>query len=189
MDWQTLRNQFMRQIGGDPPGANLEDELIQAYTNHPDVVERSIEKIALAHQAGKIRSPWGALKHEVAKAVDGARNPTHERGSTRERAIQRAEQRVRNEFVHYDRWSEVEDELFGERGTLREHRTPELYERMETLWTQLRPLGELVEHEAEERSRIRRERLAEIAKTNRPPAETKPGNLEIRDAIQVETPT
>ena len=70
MDWQTLRNQFMRDIGGDPPGSQLEDELIRAYTDHPDVVERSMEKIGLAHTAGKIRSPWGALKTEVAKAAN-----------------------------------------------------------------------------------------------------------------------
>lgn len=153
MDWQTLRNQFMRAIGGDPPGSALEDELIQAYTDHPAVVERSIEKITLAHAAGKIRSPWGALKTEVAKAVDAARNPTHDKGSSKQKAIARAEQRTRNELLHYDRWDEVEDELFGDRGTLRDHDTPALRDRMNTLWTELRPAGQLVEAEAEERGR------------------------------------
>jgi len=148
MDWQTLRNQFMRTIGGDPPGARLEDELIQAYTEQPDVVERSTEKIALAFKAGKIRSPWGALKTEVAKATEAARNPHHDKGSSRNAAIQRAEQRIRNELLHYDRLDEVLDELFGERGTLREHRHPELEQRMTDLWQDLRPVGEQVEAEA-----------------------------------------
>ena len=148
MDWQTLRNQFMRTIGGDPPGAKLEDQLIQAYTEHPDVVERSLEKIALGHKAGKIRSPWGALKAEVAKATDAARNPHHDKGSSRTKTVARAEQRIRNELLHYDRWAEVADELFGARGTVREHDTPTLRERLETLWNDLRPAGELVEAEA-----------------------------------------
>ena len=151
MDWQTLRNQFMRTIGGDPPGARLEDELIQAYTEHPDVVERSTEKIALAFKAGKIRSPWGALKTEVAKATEAARNPHHDRGASREKAIGRAEQRIRNELLHYDRLEEVLDELFGPRGTLKDHDNPQLRERMQQLWTDLRPVGELVEHEAIQR--------------------------------------
>ena len=164
MDWQTLRNQFMRTIGGDPPGAQLEDELIQAYANHPDVVERSMEKIGLAHAAGKIRSPWGALKHEVAKAVDAARNPTHDKSSSRTKAIARAEQRIRNELLHYDRLDEAMDELFGERGMLREHDTPALRERMTKLWTELRPAGQLVEAEAEERGRRYTEQRAELTK-------------------------
>jgi len=185
MDWQTIRNQFMRQIGGDPPGSQLEDELIQAYTQNPDVVERSFEKIALAHAAGKIRSPWGALKTEVAKALDAARNPSHDKGSSRTKAIQRAEQRTRNELVHYDRWDEAEDELFGERGTLRDHDTAALRERMHKLWDDLRPLGELIEHEAIERGLRNQQHRARLAA--KPQPEPDAGNLEIRDGIPVTT--
>jgi hypothetical protein len=151
MDWQTLRNQFMRDIGGDPPGAQLEDELIAAYHDHPEAVERSIEKITLAHKAGKIRSPWGALKTEVAKALDAARNPTHNTGASRNKAIARAEQWLRTAGLHYDRETEIHDELFGDRGILRDHHTPQVEERLTALWRELRPLGEQVEREAEER--------------------------------------
>jgi hypothetical protein len=185
MDWQTLRNQFMRAIGGDPPGSQLEDELIAAYTDHPTVVERSIEKITLAYQAGKIRSPWGALKAEVAKAVDAARNPTHDKGSSKQKAIARAEQRTRNELLHYDRWEEAEDELFGDRGTLRDHDNPTLRQRMETLWTELRPAGELVEAEAEERARRYVEQRAALAAARKhEPAKTP--SVEVKDGVQVE---
>ena len=151
MDWQTLRNQFMRTIGGDPPGAQLEDELIAAYTDHPDAVTRSFEKITLAYKAGKIRSPWGALKTETAKATEAARNPHHDKGSSKTKAVQRAEQRIRNELLHYDRLEEAIDELFGHRGTLREHDNPELRERMSDLWADVRPAGQLVEREQIER--------------------------------------
>lgn len=151
MDWQTLRNQFMRTIGGDPPGARLEDELIAAYREHPDAVERSFEKIALGFKAGKIRSPWGALKAEVAKATEAARNPHHDRGATREKAIARAEQRIRNELLHYDRLEEVLDELFGERGRLKAHRSDDLEQRMTDMWHELRPIGQATEHQAIQR--------------------------------------
>lgn len=177
MDWQTLRNQFMRTIGGDPPGAQLEDGLIQAYATHPEAVERSFEKIALAFKAGKIRSPWGALKTEVAKAVDAARNPTHDKGASRTRAVERAEQRIRNELLHYDRWPEVEDELFGDRGTLRDHTTPALRQRMEDLWHELRPLGELTEHQAEQRAAERVEHRNRMAEQ----PDTSTGNLSDED--------
>ena len=160
MDWQTLRNQFMRTIGGDPPGAALEDQLIQAYTDHPEAVERSIQKIQFAHKAGKIRSPWGALKAEVAKATDPARNPTHHAGSSKNHALQRAEQWIRTAGIHYDRETEIVDELYGERGPLRAH--PDTQPRILELWNELRPLGVILEadHEAymaryaEQRARV-----------------------------------
>jgi hypothetical protein len=141
----------MRTIGGDPPGAALEDQLIQAYTDHPEAVERSVEKIGLAHAAGKIHSPWGALKAEVAKATEAARNPQHDKGSSRTKAVQRAEQRVRNELLHYDRLDEVQDELFGPRGTIRQHDDRTTREHLEQLWHDLRPLGADTELEAEAR--------------------------------------
>ena len=148
MDWQTLRNKFMRDTGGDLPGGRLEQQLIDAYAEHPTAVEKAIEKITLGHAAGKVRSPWGALKTEIERH---ANNPTHETGHGREKAIQRAEQRIRNELLHYERWDEVEDELFGPRGTVKDHDTPTLRERLEALWNDLRPLGELTEHEQIER--------------------------------------
>jgi len=151
VDWQTQRNQFMRTIGGDPPGAKLEDELIQAYTENPDVVERSLEKIALGFKAGKIHSPWGALKTEVAKATDAARNPHHDKGASRTKAVARAEQRIRNELLHYDRLEEVLDELFGPRGTLRDHNDETTRNRMTDMWNDLRPAGVATELEAEAR--------------------------------------
>jgi hypothetical protein len=175
MDWQTLRNQFMRDIGGDPPGAHLEDELIQAYTDNPEPVERSFQKITLAYKAGKIRSPWGALKTEVAKATEAARNPTHDRGTSKTKAVQRAEQRIRNELLHYDLEHEVWDELFGDRGTLRDYRSDELEHRMVALWQELRPLGELVEHEAEQRGQRYQEQRERIGR----PSNAKPGNLSV----------
>ena len=138
----------MRDTGGDLPGGRLEQQLIDAYAEHPTAVEKAIEKITLGHAAGKVRSPWGALKTEIERHRD---NPTHETGHGREKAIQRAEQRIRNELLHYERADEVLDELFGPRGTLKAHTSPDLEARMLALWNDLRPLGELTEHEQTER--------------------------------------
>ena len=168
MDWQTLRNQFMRDIGGDPPGAQLEDQLIQAYADHPDAIERSVEKITLGFKAGKIRSPWGALKAEAAKAVDAARNPTHTAASKRSSAVQRAEQWMRTAGLHHDRQSELLDELYGERGRLRDH--PETQERMLALWHELRPIGQQLDQDAIDRGIRYQQQRARLANT--PPSET-----------------
>lgn len=172
MDWQTLRNQFMRNIGGDPPGAHLEDELIQAYTDHPDAVEKSFEKIALAFKAGKIRSPWGALKAEVAKAVDAARNPTHSSAAKTSTAIQRAEQWIRNAGLMFDRWDEIHDELFGDRGMLHPQRHDQrTTDRIHTLWNELRPLGittETAELERADHWKAHREAIENLPKPPKP---------------------
>ena len=186
MDWQTLRNQFMRDIGGDPPGAHLEDALIQAYAEHPDAIERSIEKITLAFKAGKIRSPWGALKTEAEKAVDAARNPKRDKGAKREAAIARAEQWLRTAGLHYDRETEILDELYGERGTLRNH--PDTQPRILQLWNELAPLGVIVEQEAIERGlRNQTQRAAlQLALTKaRKLADAGIGNIEVKDGITV----
>ena len=160
MDWQTVRNRFMRATGGDPPGAHLEDDIIAAFAQHPDAVVKSMEKIVLGYKAGRIRSPWGALKHEVAKAADAANNPTVDRAHTRANAIQRAEQWMRTAGLHHDRESELIDELYGERGRLRDH--PETQERMLALWNELRPLGEEADQDAIDRGlRYQQQRAAQ----------------------------
>lgn len=53
---------------------------------------------------------------------------------------------------HYDRWPEVEEELFGERGLLSAYDSPKLREKMRALWDEARPEGELIEKQAEERA-------------------------------------
>jgi hypothetical protein len=165
----------MRTIGGDPPGAALEDQLIQAYTDHPDAVERSLDKIAMAYKAGKIHSPWGAAKTEVAKATEAARNPTHNQGTTKTKALQRAEQWMRTAGLHYDRESELLDELYGDRGRLRDH--PATRDRMLELWHELRPLGQQLDQEAVEAG-IRYQQHRATLKDTAKPAETAEQRLE-----------
>jgi hypothetical protein len=182
MDWQTLRNQFMRQVGGDLPGNHLEQELINAYEQHPTAVERSLEKIALAFKAGKIRSPWGAAKAEVAKAVDAANNPTHDKSASRHTAIQRAEQWIRAAGLHYDRETETIDELYGDRGRLRHH--PNTQPRLLELWNEIKPLGVIAEQEAVERG-IRHQQQRAQLQAETPQAAKPIGNIEVKDGITI----
>jgi hypothetical protein len=166
-DWQGLRNEFIRTTH-DTPGGMLEDQLIRAYEENPAAVERAVEKIQVAFEAGRIRSPWGALRAEVAKAMAAGRNPTHDQGSSRQKAITRAEQWIRTAGLHFDRESEIEQELFGSASVdLDRDGNPivsagnsilgefandaDLRSRMVGLWRSLRPVGERVEADQAER--------------------------------------
>jgi hypothetical protein len=167
-DWQSLRNGFIRATG-DTPGGHLEDELIRAYAENPAAVERAVEKITVAYGAGKIRSPWGALKVEVSRAVDATRNPTHDQGSSKQKAIARAEQWMRTAGIHFDRPTEIEQALFGaspeEFDRFGEPITSpgskilgafvndaDLRRRMVSLWREVRATGEKLEAEQAKRA-------------------------------------
>jgi len=179
-DWEDLVLQIAETFGGQMPYPETSNDIASAYQRAPQTVLRMADQVAALYLDGTAQNPWGMLRYraKTIPATEGAAT----KGTNREKAVERAEQRIRNELLHYDRWTEVEDELFGDRGTLRQH--SELKTRMNELWDELRPLGVIVEHEAEERSRIRRERLAQLAE-NKP--DPKPaGNIEIRDAITVQ---
>lgn len=155
-DWQTLRTRALASFRGEPLGAQLETELIAAFAQHPEAVERATDKIIARYQAGGVTSPWGMLGSEVKRAITALDNPTTRPAKQREQAIARAESWLRTAGIHYDRWTEVQSELFDHErnppGLLAAFDTPTLRERIETLWNDLRPAGELVEREAELRA-------------------------------------
>lgn len=62
---------------------------------------------------------------------------------------------MRNAGMHFDRASEIEDELFGDRGTLRDYRDDHtLRQRMTTLWHQVRPIAEKLNQDELDRADI-----------------------------------
>jgi hypothetical protein len=143
-DWQTEYARALTTFGGDTPSATLEQDLLDAFQQHPQAVTNAITKIGKAYEAGKIHSPWGALKAEIPKQV--ARDVKVGDGTERNRAIANAEQWMRTTGLMFDRSSEVEDELFGDRGTLQPwKRDHALVQKMTNLWQQLRPAGEATE--------------------------------------------
>lgn len=149
IEWEDLALQTAERFGGTMPHPDTANAIAAVHAKAPHAVQRAIDRVANDYNEGNIRSPWGVLKARVQQiTIDTA---GAQRGNDRDKAIARAEQRIRNELLHYDRWAEVADELFGERGTLKDHHTPELEQRMTDLWHNLRPLGTATELEAEAR--------------------------------------
>lgn len=150
-DWHTEYARALQAFGGDTPSATLEQDLLDAFQQHPQAVTNAITKISKAYAAGKIHSPWGALKTEIPKQV--SRDTQVGDGTERNRAIANAEQWIRNAGLMYDRHTEVHDELFGERGPLRHwKRDRALADRIEALWLEHRPTGEQIEQEEQLRA-------------------------------------
>ena len=148
-EWDDLVLETAERFGGTIPHPDTAATIATVYAKAPDAVTRTIDRIAGEYQDGNIRSPWGILKSRVQQIQVSVQ--TTSRANDRDKAIARAEQWIRTAGLHYDRPAEIADELFGHRGMLRTHRTPELEARVTALWASLRPLGELVEAEAIER--------------------------------------
>jgi hypothetical protein len=143
-DWQTEYARALTTFGGDTPTPTLEQDLLDAFQQHPQAVTNAITKIGKAYEAGKIHSPWGALKAEIPKQIQ--RDVKVGDGTERNRAITNAEQWLRTTGLMFDRATEIQDELFGDRGTLQPwKRDHQLVTRMTDLWEQLRPAGEATE--------------------------------------------
>lgn len=163
-DWHTEYGRALALFGGDTPSATLEQDLLDAFSEHPQAVTNAITKIGKAYAAGKIHSPWGALKAEIPKQVE--RDTRVGDGRERQAAIANAEQWIRNAGLHYDRWPEVHDELFGDRGNLHPWRNTDLERRLLETWTTARVDGLVTEHTELER--------ADRWKATREQSQTKP---------------
>lgn len=145
--WGPLRDHAIASFG-DTPGSDLEQRIIDVFVQHPQIVAALIDAVAARVKAGKVRSGWAILATECERSTTTA--DTRATDTTdRDRAKRNAAQRINAELLHFDRESEVVDELFGERGHLRHW--PELEDEYVALWQQNRPRGELVERQAEER--------------------------------------
>jgi hypothetical protein len=166
-DWQTEYARALNLYGGDTPSATLEQDLLDAFTQHPQAVTNAITKIGKAYAAGRIHSPWGALRTEIPKQVNA-----HTRvgdGNERSRAIANSEQWMRTAGIMFDRFSEVEDELYGDRGRLRPWANDRaLKQRLEQLWNEQRPIGETIEADELERAQTWKTARAKVI-DNPPP--------------------
>jgi len=150
MTWHELLDQAIRDYG-DTPGATLEQHLIDTYAEHPAAVQVAIHKITQAFKAGKISSPWGAVKAEVARQITVRHNmPANTDRHAKER---NAEQWIRTCGLHFDRYDELHDELFGDRGPLRHWADDTTLEtRLRKLWDEVRPAGQQLEDADAERA-------------------------------------
>ncbi len=110
-DWTTLRTQAMEGFNGEAPGPALEQDLIDAYKEHPTTVARSVDKIIATYAKGNITSGWAILRADVRKATTALANPQASTAD-REKAVARTEQWIRAAGAHLP-WTEVEAELFN----------------------------------------------------------------------------
>lgn len=116
-DWHTTYTDAVQRFGGDTPGAALEQQILDAFQEAPQLVIRAIDKVAAKYTAGRVNSPWGAMKHEIQRATNQPHLIAVD-STGRDRAIQRAEQWIRAAGIHYDRDSEIMLELFSGSGLL-----------------------------------------------------------------------
>ena len=168
MNWDDLALETAERFGGTFPHPETRDAIATVHQRAPNAVERTIDQVAADYQRGDINSPWGILRSRVQKITADV-TPKATASNQREKAIARAEQWLRTAGLHYDRPSEILDELFGDRGMLRTHRTPDLEQRIVNLWTELRPLGEQAEHDQLERLARYAEQRARMQPTNEKP--------------------
>lgn len=154
LEWSTVRQQAIDEFNGELPRADTEAAIIDVFELAPRAVTRAITETAGSLQRGEIRSGWAILRTRLEQRAQPVRD-VHVKGvDERARRISQAEQWLRTCGIHFDRDSEVEDELFGDRGLLRAWADDiALKGRMLTAWrTEHRPTGEQLEHDADERA-------------------------------------
>lgn len=146
-DWQQIRDDAIA-IFADAPSAQLEQELVEHFTERPSHTAQVIARIGKQVQAGKVRSGWAVVRKELNSAPGPNIRATDE--AERERRIRNAETWIRNAGLYLDRQQDLEDELFGDRGTLRDYAKDDtLRARMVDYWRTHRPRGEQAEQDAE----------------------------------------
>jgi hypothetical protein len=166
--WSEQLERAAQAFGGRYPDAELEAELLEVFAKRPAFVVDAIDDVANAHKAGRIHSPWPFLRKKVQEPASEL-VVTDE--SERDARVKSAERWLRSAGLHFDRESEVEDELYGDRGRLQAWAgDEELRERLLGIWRECAPRGEQAEAEALVRARERveiRERIAEAKRQAR----------------------
>jgi hypothetical protein len=150
IDWATIRDRAIEQFDGQTPRAADEERIIDHFEHQPTVVIQAITEMA---KADKVTWKWSALAARLDRAGGSERNPVVQTGPTRTQAIAAADNWLRHAGLHLDRWDEVHDELFGDRGYLHEWRAQKaLVDRYQSAWETIRPIGQLLDDEELERA-------------------------------------
>lgn len=156
--WQEALEAITEGFQGRGPfNADEEGKVMRAWRDSPASVMDLATKAAHSYAAGTISRPWAWL----AAAADGAKtkrprpdtvaNPVLELDA----AERRARAWMRTAGPHFDRWEEVEDELFGDRGPLHAWRSDSaLLDEWREQWEQARPAGVRAELAAAMRSEM-----------------------------------
>lgn len=156
--WAELRDAFALRVG-DAPGAQIEQQFLDAFDQHPELVAEALDYVAERHARGLVRSPWPVARLHVSALVDTAQraaSATAQGGGDKRARVQRAQAWIRAAGIHFDRESELVDELFDSPGAMLKAYASddELREQMAALWREVRPAGERVEREELERAQM-----------------------------------
>jgi hypothetical protein len=166
-DWQDLRTHLIDTYG-ETPRPETEAVIINAYQLHPAALEATALTLTADVKAGTIRSGWAVLRSRAGSISGPPSNPARDTGAERQKKLNHAEQWVRAAGIHYDEPTEIEDELFGDRGQLRNY--PNLKDHILDYWANHRPTGLRLEREADERAEAWKQTQT-IIPPRRPPKE------------------
>jgi hypothetical protein len=164
------------------PNAEQEQAVLDAFRDEPRLVSEQVDQIASGVTTGTIRSGWAVLRKVVAPAsvTDIRVTDTGER-DTRTRA---ALNWISNAGLHFDRESELVDELFGYTGLLRAWPDDqELRSRMVKHWvevrTQAQRLPDGIRPAGEDLERLEREYFEALNKSRKKIAELRAKQAEL----------
>jgi hypothetical protein len=153
--WPHQRQRATQLFAGETPRPQLEQDILDVFAEQPELVAAAIDQIGHQFATGKIRSGWAVLRTHVLNAATPQADLTVTDTTTREKRIQQAQQLLRTCGPHFDRHTEILDELFGDRGLLKPwHNDQPLRQRMLDQWAEQRQRGE--QHEADEHERSQR---------------------------------
>lgn len=154
-DWRQLRAKAVRGFNNETPFEATEREIVEAFKANPQAVTNEVDRLVADIARGSdIRSAWAVLRRNVSATASAGPSVIVNDDSEREKWVGLAQRWMRNVGLLFDRWSEVDDELFGDRGCLRHWKDdPALRTHMRSLWDELRPLGEEVEADELERAK------------------------------------
>lgn len=137
MVWSDLRDRAVDEFKAFPPAAD-EESLLAAFQRAPVAVEASLQRIIGRVRAGKVRNGWRVWAMDCSQQSGDVSVSS---GPDSERLVSKAEVWVRNAGAHFDRESELLDELF-ERHDVKAVDSPAVRERLLGVWREVRPLGE-----------------------------------------------
>lgn len=132
--WTELRDQTIDRFNGQTPRPEDEGPIIDAYEQHPTMVMRAIDEVADQLAENKITWAWSVLRSRLERGSQPVREATPQTGAEKTKRITNAERFIHNAGRHYDQPA-VEDELFGERGLLKDYAKDDtLRARMLAVW-------------------------------------------------------
>lgn len=134
--WAETRERAAKAFGGRWPDAELEAELIEEFRERPAFVVDAIADVSRGFQAGRVHSPWPFLRTRIRQrpAVDVVITDD----SQRDKKIAVTEAWIKSTGRQFPTADELEDELFGDRGRLRQWSGDELLrERLMKQWLEL----------------------------------------------------